>query len=133
MGKTTIVLAEDDQELGPQLKTLLEMEGYLVQLIQDGELALSHCVKHPPDLLVLDVGLPTLNGYQICDALRKANATTLILFLTERGAVPDRLLGFKYGADEYLPKPFDSMELLARIQALLRRSPKSRSRTFRFH
>jgi DNA-binding response OmpR family regulator len=100
----------------------LEREGYSVVSVADGNSALAAALARPFDVLVLDVMLPGKNGFEVCRELRTKGASVPILMLTARGEVRDRITGLKIGADDYLTKPFDTAELLARIEALLRRS-----------
>ena len=100
----------------------LESEGYVVDRAGDGNTALEKGSREQYDLVLLDVALPGKNGFDVCRDLRQRGVDTPILMLTARGQVIDRVVGLKLGADDYLTKPFDMMELLARIEALFRRS-----------
>lgn len=115
-----ILLVDDDIELTFLLKELLEMEGFNVQLVHDGEQALSQ-FDSSIDLLLLDVMMPRKNGIDTLKELRQQHQTPVIM-LTARGSELDRVLGLELGADDYLPKPFNDRELVARIRAILRRS-----------
>jgi two-component system, OmpR family, alkaline phosphatase synthesis response regulator PhoP len=117
-----LLLAEDEPALSMILSERLEREGYSVVSVRDGVSALNTALRTPFDLIVLDVMMPGKNGFDVCRDLRAQGANVPILMLTARGEVTDRVQGLKAGADDYLPKPFDSSELLARIEALLRRS-----------
>lgn len=117
-----LLLAEDEPALSMILSERLEREGYSVVSVRDGVSALNTALRTPFDLIVLDVMMPGKNGFDVCRDLRAQGARVPILMLTARGEVSDRVQGLKAGADDYLPKPFDSTELLARIEALLRRS-----------
>src|SRR6185369_9222205 len=117
-----ILLVEDEESLILTLRDRFESEGYLVTVESDGESALATGTRMPFDLIVLDVALPRKNGFDVCRDLRQRGIQTPILMLTARGQVVDRVVGLKLGADDYLTKPFDMMELLARIEALFRRS-----------
>src|SRR6185369_3235551 len=117
-----ILLVEDEESLILTLRDRFESEGYLVTVESDGESALATGTRMPFDLIVLDVALPGKNGFDVCRDLRQRGIETPILMLTARGQVIDRVVGLKLGADDYLTKPFDMMELLARIEALFRRS-----------
>jgi two-component system alkaline phosphatase synthesis response regulator PhoP len=117
-----ILLVEDEESLILTLRDRFQSEGYLVTVESDGESALATGTRTPFDLIVLDVALPRKNGFDVCRDLRQRGIQTPILMLTARGQVIDRVLGLKLGADDYVTKPFDASELLARIEALLRRS-----------
>lgn len=117
---TTILVVDDDPKIRSVLSRGLRFEGYAVQVAEDGAQALQSARQEPPDLVVLDVMLPGMDGLELCRRLRQG-LTAPILMLTARDAVPDRIAGLDSGADDYLVKPFDFDELLARIRALLRR------------
>jgi two-component system alkaline phosphatase synthesis response regulator PhoP len=116
-----ILLVEDEPGLITTLGDYLTSEGYRFQSAQNGEEGLAYAIKEPFDLIVLDVMLPYKSGLDVCRDLRQQGFATPVLMLTARGQVTDRVLGLKIGADDYLIKPFDMLELLARIEALLRR------------
>lgn len=120
-----ILLIEDDTTLVFTLSDRLASEGYSVEAFSDGAQGLEAALRKQFDSIVLDIMLPTMNGLDICRELRKNNVFTPILMLTARGQVTDKVVGLKLGADDYLTKPFDTMELLARIEALLRRSEQA--------
>jgi two-component system response regulator MprA len=113
------------------LRRGLRFEGYAVRVAEDGPQALEVARIEPPDLVVLDVMLPGMDGNEVCRRLRRGTAAP-ILMLTARDAVPDRIAGLDSGADDYLVKPFDFDELLARIRALLRRAQPSDAAVLRF-
>ena len=115
-----ILLVDDDRELTSLLKELLEMEGFNVVLATDGEQALK-LLDASIDLLLLDIMMPRKNGIETLKELRQ-NFQTPVIMLTARGSDLDRVLGLELGADDYLPKPFNDRELVARIRAILRRS-----------
>lgn len=115
-----ILLVDDDRELTSLLKELLEMEGFNVVVAYDGEQALEK-IDNTIDLLLLDVMMPKKNGIETLKELRQRHQTPVIM-LTARGSELDRVLGLELGADDYLPKPFNDRELVARIRAMLRRS-----------
>jgi two-component system alkaline phosphatase synthesis response regulator PhoP len=117
-----ILLVEDEPAILLGLSAQLRREGYDVHTASTGEEGLTLARSLNPDLLVLDLMLPGLSGYEICRALRSAGAQLPILMLTARGEEADRVLGLDIGADEYVTKPFSLRELLARIRALLRRA-----------
>jgi two-component system response regulator MprA len=117
-----LLLADDDEAGRNALERALRYEGYRVELAADGFEALSRAEARPPDLLVLDVMMPGLNGLDTCRRLRAAGNRTPILMLTARDELSDRVAGLDAGADDYLAKPFALQELLARARALLRRA-----------
>src|SRR3954451_6140968 len=117
----TAGICEDDDELRGTLRTALEREGYAVKTTASGADAVGLFTMDPPDILVLDIGLPDADGRDVCQALRARGVTAPVLFLTARDALPDRLSGFHAGGDDYLTKPFQLAELLVRVQALVRR------------
>jgi two-component system, OmpR family, alkaline phosphatase synthesis response regulator PhoP len=119
-----ILLVEDEAGLILTLTDRLRNEGFEVTSATDGEQGLSFALSESFDLIILDVMLPKKNGLDVCRDLRQKNITTPILMLTAKGETIDKVLGLKLGADDYLTKPFEVMELLARIEALLRRSPQ---------
>ena len=129
---TTILVVDDDPKIRSVLSRGLRFEGYTVQVAEDGTQALQLARLEAPDLVVLDVMLPGMDGLEICRRLRQGMAAP-ILMLTARDAVPDRIAGLDSGADDYLVKPFDFDELLARIRALLRRvQPQSEDEVLTF-
>src|SRR6059036_3205858 len=117
-----ILLIEDDSGITMALTDLLNAEDYHVETAADGLTGLARAREGNFDLIILDVMLPGKNGFDVCRDLRQRNITTPILMLTARGQVIDKVLGLKLGADDYLCKPFEPLELLARLEALLRRS-----------
>ena len=119
-----ILLVEDEPGLVLTLTDLLRAEGYDVESAADGETGLSRALTRQHSLVVLDVMLPRKNGFEVCRELRQAGVDTAILMLTAKTLVGDRVTGLRLGADDYLAKPFDPSELLARIEALLRRVEK---------
>lgn len=116
-----ILLVEDEPGLILTLTDRLTSEGYHVEAATDGAQGLARASTGSFDLIVLDVMLPGKNGFDVCRDLRQQNITTPVLMLTARGQVVDKVVGLKLGADDYLTKPFEMIELLARIEALLRR------------
>jgi two-component system, OmpR family, response regulator len=119
---TTAGLCEDDDELRRDVQTALERAGYAVRATASGSEALTAFAADPPDVLVLDIGLPDADGRDVCQALRARGVSTPVLFLTARTTLTDRLSGFHAGGDDYLPKPFALAELLVRVEALARRA-----------
>lgn len=119
-----ILVIEDEKLLADSLKTLLEGKGFQVEVAYDGETGEEYAELGIYDLLILDVMMPGMDGYQVARQVRAKRITTSILMLTARGDVEDRIQGLKAGADYYLTKPFDTRELLACINTLLRRQGK---------
>ena len=117
-----ILIADDDRAIREALSRALSLEGYDVVQAPDGAAALQLIESSQPDVAVLDVMMPNVDGLTVCRRLRTAGVATPILVLTARGDVPDRIKGLDAGADDYLPKPFDLDELLARLRALMRRA-----------
>lgn len=122
-----LLLIEDDAPLRLTLARQLEADGYRVDLAKDGEEGLFLAQEYPVDLLIVDLGLPKLNGLTIVQRLRQEGSTVPVLILTARSSWQDKVVGLEAGADDYLVKPFEYPELLARIKALLRRSLKTAS------
>jgi two-component system alkaline phosphatase synthesis response regulator PhoP len=118
-----VLLVEDEAGLRITLSDRLTSGGYLVETAEDGEAGLARAATGGYDLIVLDVMLPRMNGFDVCRAVRQRGVTTPILMLTARGQVVDKVVGLKLGADDYLTKPFETIELMARLEALLRRQP----------
>jgi len=122
-----ILLVEDEPGLVLTLSDRLTSEGYEVEVAEDGESGQDAALKNQFDLIILDVMLPRKNGFDVCRDLRGQGVQTPILMLTARGQVVDKVVGLKLGADDYLTKPFEVLELLARIEALLRRAPTTQN------
>jgi two-component system response regulator MprA len=118
-----ILVVDDDPAVSGALQRALRLEGYEVVLAGDGPKALEEVAIRPPDAMVLDIGLPSIDGLDVCRRMRAAGDDTPVLMLTARDAVDDRVQGLDAGADDYLVKPFALAELLARLRALLRRRP----------
>jgi two-component system copper resistance phosphate regulon response regulator CusR len=116
-----ILLIEDEAAIASVIRRGLEEARYAVDLAADGEAGLRMALEQPYALIILDLMLPRRDGWSVCQALRARRETTPILMLTARDAVEDRVRGLEMGADDYLPKPFDFAELLARARALIRR------------
>jgi two-component system alkaline phosphatase synthesis response regulator PhoP len=117
-----ILLVEDEPGLLMTLTDRLVSEGFAVETATDGEAGLARALAESFDLIILDVGLPRRNGFDVCRDLRQRNVGVPVIMLTARGQVVDKVVGLKIGADDYVTKPFEMMELLARIEALLRRA-----------
>jgi two-component system, OmpR family, manganese sensing response regulator len=120
-----ILLVDDEQELTNPLSHLLQQEGYQIDVAADGHRGASLAIEHAYDLYILDWVLPGKNGIEICRSLRSTGNTKPVLFLTAQDTLDDRVRGLDAGADDYLVKPFELRELLARIRALLRRGQGS--------
>jgi two-component system response regulator MprA len=116
-----VLVVDDDPAVSAALNRALRLEGYEVSMAGDGPVALEEIAIRPPDAVVLDIGLPTIDGLDVCRRLRAAGDDTPVLMLTARDAINDRVQGLDAGADDYLVKPFALAELLARLRALLRR------------
>jgi two-component system alkaline phosphatase synthesis response regulator PhoP len=131
-----ILLVEDEEGLIITLTDRLVSEGFEVTSADDGKKGFNAALADEFDLIILDVMLPKKNGYDVCRDLRQKGVSTPILMLTAKGETIDKVLGLKLGADDYLTKPFEVIELLARVEALLRRSPHqtngSTAEAFRF-
>src|SRR6266568_9194701 len=119
--KAHILIVDDDSRVTSALRRTLAYEGYQISSAMDGEGALAIARTKPPDLVILDLMLPGIDGLEVCRRLRTADDGTAVLMLTARDTVADRVKGLEIGADDYLVKPFALEELLARVKALLRR------------
>ncbi|MEG1687648.1 MAG: response regulator transcription factor [Angelakisella sp.] len=119
MGK--ILVADDDKNICELIRLYLEKEGYTVVLAHDGEAAVERFTAEAPDLVLLDIMMPKLDGWQVCREIRKKSNTPIIM-ITAKGETFDKVLGLELGADDYVVKPFDAKEIVARIKAVLRRS-----------
>src|SRR5918996_2633084 len=117
-----LLLVEDEPGLQLALSDRLVAEGYQVETAGDGNTAIARATGEPFDIIVLDVMLPGRDGFEVAKTLRQQGIKTPILMLTARGQVVDRVVGLKLGADDYLTKPFETIELMARLEALLRRT-----------
>lgn len=121
------LLVEDDKEIATQIAATLQKERLDVHIADNGEDGLDEALSRSYGLVVLDVMLPKMDGWEVCDEIRQAGITTPILMLTARDSIDDRVKGLEGGADDYLPKPFDARELTARVRALLRRDAVHRT------
>jgi DNA-binding response OmpR family regulator len=119
--RATVLLVEDDPSIGRLVHGYLGRDGYRVLWVRSGEEALLELVRHPVGIVVLDVGLPGIDGFDVCRRIR-AGSRVPILMLTARDEEPDRVAGLELGADDYLTKPFSPRELVARMKAVLRRA-----------
>lgn len=122
-----ILVIEDERELARHICSALTRSGHLPTAIHDGAAGLQSALNDPPDLIVLDLGLPSLNGFGVLEKLRQMQSPARVIILTARGDVENRIKGLNAGADDYLAKPFAMDELLARVEALGRRSSISAS------
>ncbi|HEX2870331.1 MAG TPA: response regulator transcription factor [Polyangiaceae bacterium] len=127
-GKKRILIVEDDESISLGLRMNLEAEGYEVQLAADGEDGLALATGGGTDLVILDVMLPKMNGFEVVRHLRAKHATVPVIMLSARGAEMDKVMGLELGAEDYITKPFGLAELLARVKAVLRRDGLSRQR-----
>ena len=124
MGK--ILVADDDQNIAELLRLYLEKEGYTVVLAADGEQAIERFSAENPDIVLLDIMMPKLDGWQVCRDIRKKSNCPIIM-ITAKGETFDKVLGLELGADDYVVKPFEAKEIVARIKAVMRRTGKSSS------
>ena len=120
----SVLIVEDDRNIAELLQMYLEKEGYAVTVAGDGGQGLSKFRSIKPDLVLLDVMMPVMDGWSVCKAIR-TEAQTPIIMLTAKGELDDKVTGLKSGADDYITKPFEMREVLARIEAVLRRSDRS--------
>ncbi len=116
-----IMVVDDDSNIGELLRLYLEKEGFTAVVLEDGEAALAAFDTEKPDLILLDVMMPRLDGWQVCREIRKKSQCPIIM-ITAKGELFDRVLGLELGADDYVVKPFETKEVIARIKAVLRRS-----------
>ena len=124
MSTGKIMIVDDDLNICELLRLYIEKEGFSVVTVNDGETAVKTFEKEKPDLILLDIMLPKLDGWQVCREIRKTSQCP-ILMLTAKGEVFDKVLGLELGADDYMVKPFEAKEVIARIRAVLRRSGKT--------
>lgn len=132
MMKAHILVVDDDPRITDLLRRVLAYEGYSVATAATGTEALNRTLERPPDMVVLDIMLPGLNGLEVAQRLRGAGDNVPILMLTARDAIADRVKGLETGADDYLVKPFAPEELVARVKALLRRSREERQEVLHY-
>lgn len=121
-----LLIADDDNEIRELLEFDLSHSGYEVDCAKDGEEALKKALSSYYDLILLDVMMPKMNGFEVCKNIRKSKGDVPILMLTAKGTINDKTSGFESGADDYIVKPFDIQEVLLRVRALVRRSPASK-------
>ncbi len=124
MAQNRILIVDDDENICELLRLYLEKDGFETRIANDGEQAVAFAQDFAPDLILLDIMLPKLDGWQVCRQIRKTSETPIIM-LTAKGETFDKVLGLELGADDYVTKPFDTKEVLARIKAVLRRSGES--------
>jgi DNA-binding response OmpR family regulator len=132
MHSLSVLIVEDDPALRRGLRDSFAAQGYCVHLARDGSEGLAAALANPPDLLLLDIMLPRMNGYEICRAIRAKQGEMPIIMLTAKGQEEDIVRGLELGADDYVTKPFRIRELLARAQAFLRRRQVVTSTVFEF-
>ena len=121
MGAVKVLVVDDDSNICELLRLYLEKDGYETIVANDGEQAVKKYEQNKPDLILLDIMLPKLDGWQVCREIRKKSKVPIIM-LTAKGETFDRILGLELGADDYVSKPFDTKEVMARVKAVLRRS-----------
>lgn len=122
MDLKNILIVEDEEKVATFIKKGLQTQNFIAEIAETGKEALQLLETKPFDLVILDIGLPDISGLEICKKIRETNTKIPILMLTALGSVSDKLSGFEVGADDYLVKPFDFMELLVRVKALLKRT-----------
>ncbi|MDD3151070.1 MAG: response regulator transcription factor [Candidatus Gastranaerophilales bacterium] len=127
--KSRILIVDDDPEIMDWLKLDLEMSGYQTDTAINGVEGLNKALQNSYDLIVLDVMMPKMNGFEVCKNIRKVSKEIPIILLTAKGTIEDKVTGFNCGADDYLVKPFDIQELLVRARALLRRANQEQPQT----
>ncbi len=128
----TVLIVEDDPTMLRGLKDNFEFHGYLALTAEDGEAGLNTALNAKPDLILLDIMLPKINGYEVCRLIRREKLLMPIIMLTAKGEESDVVLGLNLGADDYVTKPFSIKELLARAEALLRRVRKTEQEIYEF-
>jgi two-component system response regulator MprA len=130
--KAHILVVDDDRRITEVLRRVLAYEGYTVDVALRGDEALQRAIERPPDLVVLDIMLPGIDGLEVCRRLRASGNQVPILMLTAKDSIPDRVAGLDTGADDYLVKPIELEELQARVRALLRRRNPEQTEVLRF-
>ena len=130
--KAHILVVDDDPRITDLLRRILAYEGYTIAVAASGDAALTRTLEHAPDLIILDIMLPGIDGLEVARRLRMAGDNIPILMLTARDAIADRVKGLEMGADDYLVKPFANEELLARVKAMLRRNQVERHEILRY-
>lgn len=132
MADETVLIVEDDPTMLRGLKDNFEFEGYRVLTATDGQAGMQRILESPPDLVILDIMLPKVNGYEVCQRVRREGIEVPIIMLTAKGQETDVVLGLSLGADDYVTKPFSIKQLLARVSAFLRRQRQDKSRAYCF-
>ena len=132
MTKPRSLVVDDDERIAASVRRSLTYDGYDVAVVHDGTAAINAVRSGPPDLVVLDLMMPGIDGLEVCRRLRAAGDDVAVLMLTARSTVPDRVTGLDAGADDYLVKPFAHEELLARVRSLLRRSQPGGNQVVRY-
>jgi two-component system alkaline phosphatase synthesis response regulator PhoP len=127
-----VLIVEDDPHISKFLARDLELEGYAVTIAKDGLDGLDQAKALKPDLILLDIRLPKLDGYEVCRSLRRDGSDVRIIMVTAKSQEAEKILGLEQGADDYITKPFSTMELIARIRALLRRRKREQHQAERF-
>jgi DNA-binding response OmpR family regulator len=122
MSQRNVLVVEDDPHIRAGLVDALESEGYAVEAVADGRAALDAFARHKPHLVLLDIMIPLVSGFDVCRAIRRDDTRTPVIMLTAKGEEVDKVVGLELGADDYVTKPFGVRELLARVAAVLRRS-----------
>lgn len=133
-GKQKVLIVDDDQHIAELISLYLEKEGFDTKEVYDGREAVTMVSMYQPDMIILDLMLPGMDGYQVCAEVRKTNKVPIIM-LTAKGETFDKVLGLELGADDYMVKPFDTKELVARVKAVLRRydtKPQTESKVLRY-
>ncbi len=133
-GKQKVLIVDDDQHIAELISLYLEKEGFDTKEVYDGREAVTMVAMYQPDMIILDLMLPGMDGYQVCAEVRKTNKVPIIM-LTAKGETFDKVLGLELGADDYMVKPFDTKELVARVKAVLRRyetKPEVASKILRY-
>jgi two-component system copper resistance phosphate regulon response regulator CusR len=125
------LIVEDNKDLNYTLTEILQLNGFFTDSVFDGEEAIEYIQQFDYDIIILDVMLPKLDGFQVCKIIREKNINTPVLMLTAKDTTKDKIKGLNIGADDYLPKPFDMDELLARIKAIIRRNSTIKTNVIR--
>ena len=130
MASEKVLIVDDDTNICELLRLYLEKEGFVTSIANDGESAITIFKQEQPDIMLLDIMLPSLDGWQVCREIRKFSDTPIIM-ITAKGETFDKVLGLELGADEYISKPFETKEVIARIKAVLRRSSATQSQSIK--
>ena len=130
MASERVLIVDDDTNICELLRLYLEKEGFVTSIANDGESAITIFKQEQPDIMLLDIMLPSLDGWQVCREIRKFSDTPIIM-ITAKGETFDKVLGLELGADDYISKPFETKEVIARIKAVLRRSSATQSQSIK--